>query len=244
MSQPLPTVLVPGLLCSARLYSEQVPQLWHWGPVMVADHRHDDTMAAIAARCLAHAPPRFALAGLSLGGYIAFEIVRQAAERVVKLALISTSARPDTPEQKDRRRAQIAAARAGRFLEIPELLFPLVVDRSRQDDDALRRGLEQMAVETGPDVFVRHQEAIMSRPDSRPDLAAIRCPTLVIHGAGDELIDPEHGVEIAAGIDGAELVVLDGCGHVPTLERPREVSEALGSLLGDRDRRGGGAAGG
>ena len=234
-------MLVPGLMCSARLYSEVVPQLWHWGSVMVADHRHGETMAAIAARCLAHAPPRFALAGLSMGGYVALEIVRQAAERVMKLALISTSARPDAPEQTDRRREQIAATRAGRFLEIPELLFPLVVDRSRQDDDALRRAFEQMAEETGPDVFVRHQEAIISRPDSRPDLPAIRCPTLVIHGAGDELIHPEHGVEIAAGVDGAHLVVLDGCGHLATLERPGEVSEALGSLLGDRDRRGGGA---
>ena len=92
-SQPLPVILVPGLNCSARLYAEQVPALWQFGPVTIADHRRDDSMAAIARRILANAPPRFALAGLSMGGYIAFEVVRQAADRVAKLALLDTGAR-------------------------------------------------------------------------------------------------------------------------------------------------------
>src|SRR5882757_3771458 len=98
MRESLPVVLVPGLLCSARLYSEQIAALWSFGPVTVADHRRDDTMAAIAHRILAAAPPRFALAGLSMGGYIALEIVRQAPERVEKLALLDTGSRADTPE--------------------------------------------------------------------------------------------------------------------------------------------------
>src|SRR5579883_3245029 len=92
----LPTVLVPGLNCSARLYAPQIPALWRFGPVTVADHTRDDSMPAIAARILASAPPRFALAGLSMGGYIAFEIMRQAPQRVLRLALMDTSARPDT----------------------------------------------------------------------------------------------------------------------------------------------------
>src|SRR4029450_1378093 len=114
MSAPLPTVLIPGLTCPARLYAEQTPVLWRFGPVTVADHTRDDSMDAIAARILAAAPPRFALAGLSMGGYLALTIVRQAPERVQKLALLETSARPETPEQTARRKPQIALAQNGR----------------------------------------------------------------------------------------------------------------------------------
>src|SRR4051794_37794546 len=99
MSESMPIVLIPGLLGSARLYAQQIPELWRFGPVMVADHTRDETMAAIACRVLAVAPPKFMLAGLSMGGYISFEIMRVAPERVAKLALLDTSARPDLPEQ-------------------------------------------------------------------------------------------------------------------------------------------------
>lgn len=123
MPEPLPVVLVSGLNCSARLYAEQIPALWRFGPVQVADHTRDDSIEAIAARILAHAPPRFALAGLSMGGYIALTMVRQAAARVSKLALLDTSARPETPEQSERRQPQIALAQGGRFAEVPSLQF-------------------------------------------------------------------------------------------------------------------------
>ncbi len=115
MAGPLPIVLVPGLNCSARLYAEQVPALWGCGPVTIADHRRDDSVAAIAAHILATAPPRFALVGLSMGGYIALAMIREAPERVARLALLDTSARPDTPEQTERRRNVIALAESGRF---------------------------------------------------------------------------------------------------------------------------------
>src|SRR5579884_3793538 len=104
----LPVVLVPGLNCSARLYAEQIPALWQFGPVTVADHRRDDSMAAIARRILADAPPRFALAGLSMGGYVAFEILRQAAARVTKLALLDTGAGAEAPERTAQRKPLIA----------------------------------------------------------------------------------------------------------------------------------------
>src|SRR5713101_839134 len=137
MSDPLPIVLVPGLNCSARLYGAQIPALWRYGPVMVADHTRDETMAGIASCILGAAPPRFALVGLSMGGYIAFEIMRQAPERVARLALLDTGARADTPEQSERRRRQIELAQGGRFMEIPDLLFPLLVDRKRHGDAEL-----------------------------------------------------------------------------------------------------------
>src|SRR5215213_405965 len=105
MTEPLPTVLVPGMVCSARLYAGQIPALWQFGPVTVADHRQDETVEAIASRILGQAPPRFALAGLSMGGYVALAMIRQAPQRVARLALLDTSARPDTPQQSERRRA-------------------------------------------------------------------------------------------------------------------------------------------
>jgi pimeloyl-ACP methyl ester carboxylesterase len=119
----LPVVLVPGLTCSARLYADQIPALWRLGPVTVADHTRDDSIAAVARRILAAAPPRFALAGLSMGGYIAFEIMRQAPERVAKLALLDTSARGEAPEQTERRKAVIALAKSGRYAEVADIAF-------------------------------------------------------------------------------------------------------------------------
>ena len=121
MAQSLPLVLVPGLTCTARLYGPQIAALWPFGQVTVTDHRHDADMAAIAARILKDAPPRFALAGLSMGGYIAFAMLRLAPERIAKLALLDTSARPDTPEQTVGRHTQIAMAQSGRYGEIPDL---------------------------------------------------------------------------------------------------------------------------
>jgi pimeloyl-ACP methyl ester carboxylesterase len=227
----LPIVLVPGLLVTARLYAEQIPALWRLGPVTVADHTRDDSMAAIARRILADAPPRFALAGLSMGGYVAFEIVRQAPERVARLALLSTSARLDPLEITERRRRQIALAQEGRFGDLADMQFPLLVHRSRLDDEGLQTLVRLMADETGAEAFVREQTAIIGRADSRPDLARIACPTLVVVGDGDELIAPESSVEIADGIPGARLVTVAECGHLSTLERPAQVTAALTEWL-------------
>ena len=227
MPEPLPVVLVPGLNCSARLYAEQVPALWRFGPVQVADHTRDESMDAIAARILTQAPPRFALAGLSMGGYIALTMVRQAPARVSKLALLDTSARPETPEQSERRKPQIALAQGGRFAEVPALQFPVFVHRNRQHDEALKRRVRVMAEETGAEAFLRQQKAIMTRPDMRPLLASIACPTLVLVGDGDELTPPQLSEEIAADIAGSRLVVVADCGHLSTMERPDAVNGAL-----------------
>jgi pimeloyl-ACP methyl ester carboxylesterase len=227
MPDPLPIVLIPGLTCSARLYADQIPALWRFGPVTVADHTRDDRMASIARRILAAAPPRFALAGLSMGGYIAFEIMRQAPQRVVRLALLDTGARAETPEQAERRKVVIALAKSGRYAEIPEIAFPIYVHRSRHNDMALKQIVRMMAAETGVEAYLRQQQAIISRPDSRPGLGAIKCPTLVLVGDGDEATPPELAREIAAAIGGAQLVVVPECGHLSTLEQPEKVSAAL-----------------
>jgi pimeloyl-ACP methyl ester carboxylesterase len=222
-----PVVLVPGLNCTPRLYAEQIPALWQFGPVTVADHRQDDHMDAIARRILADAPQRFALVGLSMGGYIAYAILRAAPERVARLALLATSARADLPEQTERRRAQIGIALAGRFAEIHEQQWPLFVHKNRHGDEALRRVVRLMAEETGPEAFVRQQRAIMSRPDARELLKTVRCPTLVLVGDGDELTPPKLAEEIAGLVAGSRLAVVADCGHLAPLERPEAVTRAL-----------------
>jgi pimeloyl-ACP methyl ester carboxylesterase len=229
----LPIILVPGLNCSARLYAEQIPALWRFGAVTIADHTRDDSMTAIARRILAAAPPRFALAGLSMGGYVALQMMLQAPERVVKLALLDTNSRPETPEQTTNRRSVIALAEHGRFAEVADRLFPVFVHRARRDDAALRNLVRLMAEETGADAFLRQQRAIIGRADARPGLAAITCPTLVLVGDGDELTPPHLSQEIAAGIPGARLVVIPDCGHLSTLERPKAVTAAMVKWMED-----------
>jgi len=231
MGAPLPLVLVPGLLCSARLYAPQIEALGPLGPVTVADHRRDAEIAAVAARILSEAPPRFALAGLSLGGYIAFAMLRQAPERIERLALLDTSARPDTPEQSAARHAFIAMAENGRLDEVTAALTKRYLHRNRQDDATLTGTVRAMAADTGPEAFVRQERAIISRPDSRSLLGDIRCPTLVLCGDGDELTPPDLAREIAGGISGARLVIVPDCGHLSTIERPEAVNAALAEWL-------------
>ncbi len=181
----------------------------------------------MARRALAEAPPRFALAGLSMGGYVAFEIMRQAPERVAKLALLDTSAQPERPEQTVLRKERIALARAGRFAEVLDMHFPLLVHQSRRTDAMLKGIVNAMHEDVGAAAYLRQQHAIMARADSRPLLAAISCPTLVLVGDSDELTPPAHAEEMAAGIKGSRLVVVTACGHLATLERPAEVNAAL-----------------
>ena len=232
MNTPLPTLLVPGLTSTPRLYEAQIPALWQFGPVMVADHRRDDSIAAIARRVLEHAPPRFSLVGLSMGGYIAFELLRQAPRRVARLALLDTTAPPDAAEQSARRRELIELARSGRFGEIADLSYPLLVHPDRLADQPLRELVRGMAQDTGAEGYIRQQTAIMTRCDSRPDLTAIGCPTLVLVGESDQLTPPALAQEIAAGIASARLIVVPASGHLSPLEQPQRVTAELVEWLG------------
>jgi pimeloyl-ACP methyl ester carboxylesterase len=225
-------VLVPGLLCDALLWRGQIEALGAGHECWVADHTRSETMAGVAADVLRDAPfERFALAGLSMGGYIALEIMRQAAHRVDRLALLDTSARADAPEQLEKRRGLISLAKRGRFIGVTQGLLPLFIHRSRLGDEELVNTVKKMARNIGRDAFVRQEEAIMSRSDSRALLPTIAVPTLVLCGRQDAVAPLDRHEEMAAGIPGARLEVIEECGHLSTLERPAEVSAALRAWL-------------
>lgn len=227
-----PLLLVPGLASSARIYAPVVPALWRFGPVMIANHSRDDSMAAIARRVLSEAPSRFALAGHSMGGYIALEIMRQAPERVLKLALINTQARPDTPEATARRRGLMERARRGELSVAREEMFPELVHPSRRDDAGIRKLVHEQGEDVGVEGYLRQQTAIIARVDSRPTLATIKCPTLVLTGDQDNTIPNAFSREMAEGIAGARLVILERCGHLPQPEQPEATARALAEWLG------------
>ncbi|MFL5814092.1 MAG: alpha/beta fold hydrolase [Bdellovibrionia bacterium] len=225
MIQSTPVILIPALACTPQMYAEQIPALWQFGPVTIADHRKHETISEIARSILENAPPRFALAGLSMGGYIAFEILRKAPERVTKLALISTTARPDTPEQTKNRTDQIAIAQAGGYSKLIRATMPALLHHA--NDTGLCNQLFKMAEEVGAETYIRQLRAIMSRQDSRPLLESIRCPTWVISGSNDKQTPPDRLQEIAKGIAGSRYIELSECGHAATLDQPELVTKAM-----------------
>ncbi len=223
-----PIVLVPGLLCTAEVFAPQAAALWPYGPVMVASTLEGKTIAEMAAAILAAAPPRFALAGISMGGYISFEIMRQAPERVIKLALLDTTARPDMPEQTAARRALIAQARTtDDFRALLEQALAPILLPAHQNDPRLCETNVRMGLTVGVEGLMRQTEAIIGRVDSRPSLPAIAVPTLVLVGDGDVLTPLDRAEEMVAAIPGAWLVVVPECGHGSTLEQPEAVNRAL-----------------
>ncbi len=187
----------------------------------------------MARRTLDRAPERFALAGLSMGGYAALEIIRQAPERVTRLALLDTNARANTPEQAQSRRDLMALAESGRFLGISDKLLPMFIHPRRLADQGLCDLVKSMAEHVGKEAFLRQETALLARDDARDRLAAISCPTLVLCGRQDILTPPDLHEEIASAIPNATLVILPDCGHLSTLERPRKVTLHLQAWLED-----------
>lgn len=225
----IPIVLIPGLNATATLFADQIERLARDRAVMIGCHTRHADIRDMAASVLAEAPPRFVLGGLSIGGYVAFEIMRQAAGRIAGLILMDTSARPDGPEAIERRERMIAIASAGRFADIPALQMPMLVAPGAIE--TVGPVVRAMAEATGPEAFIRQQRAIMSRPDSRADLPTIAVPTLVIVGDRDEITPPEVAQEMVDGIAGAELRTMPVCGHLATLERPAAATHAIVSFL-------------
>lgn len=231
MAERISLVLLPGLLLDEALWAPQLAALADIAKMTVGDLTPYDSLAAMARAILGTAPPRFALAGLSMGGYVSFEIMRQAPERVTRLALLDTSARPDTPEQAANRRTLIQLCETGEFKGVTRRLLPQWIHPSRVNDPAVADVVLAMTARVGRDAFIREQTAIMGRPDSRPGLARIRCPTLVLCGHEDQATPVEVHREMAADIPNARLVVVPACGHLSPLERPEAVNAALRTWL-------------
>lgn len=223
-------LLLPGLLCDTRLWRDQVASLSPLARAVVADLTLDERVEAMAARAIAAIEGPFALAGLSMGGYVALEVMRQAPQRVTRLALLDTSARADTAEQTRRRRGLISLSRSGRFRGVTPRLLPQLIHRSRLDGP-LAAEVMAMAERVGQEAFLRQQAAIMQRPDSRPGLGRIAVPTLVGVGAEDALTPPPLAAELAAMIPGARLRHFADAGHLPTMETPEAVNAALAGWL-------------
>lgn len=224
-------LFLPGLLCDARLWRDQAATLAGHRCV-VADLTHDETVGAMAERALRAVPEGAPLAvcGLSMGGYVAFEIMRRAPARVARLALFDTSARPDTPEQTRRRRALLALSESGMFRGVTPRLLPQLLAPANLAGP-LGGEVMAMAERVGRPAFHRQQRAIMHRPDSRPGLAAIAVPTLVAVGEEDALTPPHLAEEMAAGIPGARLARIAGAGHLPPMETPGAVTDLLRDWL-------------
>lgn len=226
MVERTPLLLLPGLLCDAGLWAPQAEALAELADVQVADLTQDDRVEAMAARVLARAPARFALAGLSMGGYVAFEILRQAPERVSRLALLDTTAAPDSPERALQRRRSLAILNRGRFPGVTQQLLPTLV-HPRHVLGPMGEAVQAMARRVGPEAYRRQQTAILHRPDSRPLLPMLTQPTLVLGGADDALTPPAVVQALAEQIPGAQLHTLPDCGHLPTLEQPEATSALM-----------------
>jgi pimeloyl-ACP methyl ester carboxylesterase len=224
-------ILLPGQLCDEALWAPQISGLADIADMSVADLTLDDNIEAMADRVLAMASPTFALAALSLGGYVALEIATRVPERVSRLALMNTSARPDTEDQSNRRERSVRAARIGTFKGVTPRFLPTILAPENATDPEIAGIVLAMTERVGRRAFERQQAAAMDRPDFRPLLGRISCPTLVIGGRQDQVTPPALQEEIAAGIAGARLATLDKCGHLAPLEQPQAVNRLLRELL-------------
>ena len=230
----VPLLLLPGLMNDDRVWSKQLTTFSNGRKVVVSRTDGQDNMTLLAQTALATMPiGPFAVAGFSLGGYVALEVFRQAPERVIGIAMVDTGARPDSDQAKAMRQRMIDGVGSGAadFSSVATAFLPRVVHPSKVNDKPLTELLISMAKTIGSAGFVRQQQAAMGRADSRELLAVIFCPALIVCGRQDQIAPQELSEEMAECIPGADLVLLDECGHMAPLERPDSVSAAMQSWL-------------
>ena len=223
-------LLLPGMMCDARLWAPQMNTLAV--DCRVPDTTSADNFADMAAMVLADAPERFAVAGLSMGGILAFELWRQAPERISHLALIDTNPHADTPGKRTMRLDQIEQVLSGQLRALAvDSLKPAYLARAHRDDKELLGRILDMAMELGEDVFRRQSLALKDRVDSVATLPTITCPATVMCGIEDHICPVDYHQLMADRIPGARLLVIEDCGHLASLEQPRIVTDALRQLL-------------
>jgi len=220
-------ILVPGLLCDRLVWHETIAAFASTHDVVVPVLDGLDSIPAMAAQLLLDAPTTFALAGHSLGGRIALEVLRQAPERVAALALLDTGVHPCSPGEPQQRQVLLDIAVTQGMRAVARAWLPPMVHPARRSDPAFMAPLEAMIERRTPETFRNQVAALLNRPDATPVLASIHCPTCVICGRQDEWSPPAQHESIAAGISGARLTVIDDAGHMAPCERPQAVVAEL-----------------
>jgi pimeloyl-ACP methyl ester carboxylesterase len=224
-------LLLPGMMLDGRMYSHQLEYFSAHYQTLVGDITRSSSIAQLASDVLQDAPPRFALAGLSMGGIVAFEIWRQAPERVTHLGLLDTTYLADRPERRELRLEQMAQVELGALREVTASLKPLYLSRKNRQNLQLLQVILDMGLNLGAAVFQRQATALKDRSDSLATLSSIDCPVLVLCGREDQLCPVDVHVTMANAIPQAELVVLADCGHLSAMEEPEAVTGALQRLL-------------
>lgn len=221
-------IALPGTLCTARLFQYQKAAMqdttdWHDG-----NHSNSDNLKEVAANIINSVNGKFALMGLSYGGIIAFEILRQAPERVSKLILLNTNYKKPSEATRAAQQRFLGMSQLGEFRKITtDFLLDAMLHPKHATQTEIREIVLKMTTDTGPSNFFNQVKAQLGRPDSSPDLPKIKCPTLVIAGAQDKICTPELHEEMAALIPNSILEIIEECGHLSTLEQPEKVTEII-----------------
>ena len=226
-----PLLMIPGHMCDGRMWGAQVAAFSGGRAIHLAEIAGADTVEALAAEVLAHAPPRFALAGLSMGGIVAMEVARQAPERVERIALMDTNPLTEAEAVRAERGDRMARAEAGHLDAIVrEEMKPLYLAEG-PGKQAVLDLCHAMAMDLGLDAFLRQSRALMGRPDQQDTLRALRVPALILTGAQDRLVPMDRHRLMADLMPHATLAVIEGAGHLPPLEQPLATNAALAAWL-------------
>lgn len=233
-----PLILLPGTLCNHRLWSHQEKNLSDIADVNVADLTKENSIKGLANSVLQSAPNRFALAGLSLGGIVSLEIMRQAPERVTNLALLDSNPLPPTEEQIETWKYFIQLANDGHFFQVTKkYLLPTLIRQESQENENMVSTIIKMAEEVGKESMIRQMTALINRPDSRKALPKINCPTLVMLGRQDQTCTLDMHKMLNENIADADLTIIEECGHLSSIEQPQAVTAVLRYWLQRRNQQ-------